>query len=71
VVIMMMVVVVVRLASRTHSSMYLLACPPSDEIYSMFNKSIREESLQVFFNCLDTTREGDNERFPYRACDRS
>lgn len=39
-VIMVVVVVYLTIVSRAHSSMHLLTCPPSDEIYGMLNESI-------------------------------
>ena len=70
---MVVVVAVVWLATapRTHSSMHLLACPPSDKINGMFNEPIRKQSFQVLFDCLDTAGKRDNERVPNRACDGS
>lgn len=70
-VVVMVVVVWLATAPRTHSSMHLHACPPSDEIYGMFNEPIRKQSFQVLFDCLDTAGKRHNERVPYRACDRS
>lgn len=70
---MMMVMVVVRgsAMSRTHSSMHLLSSSPSDEIDGMFNEAICKKSLQVFFDCLHTTRESDDKSISYCACNRS